>query len=307
MSHVLAKFVWFNGEIVPWEKATVHVLTHALQYGTGVFEGIRAYAVKNEVHVFRLREHIKRMIDSAKIYDFDLRYNAEELCNAVVELIRRNDFHSSLYIRPIAFKGVGGISLDARAIPMSVSIIAFPFEKYFAGSKPGLDICVSSWRRVGDHAVPAIAKACGHYITAALARMEAAQFGFDEALFLDGSGNVSEGTGENVFIVKDGVVSTPPLSSNILKGITRDTITNLIRDLSIRFVERNIVRGELYTCDEAFFVGSAAEVSPILSIDRRPVGTGKPGAVTIQLRDEYERLVKGANPKYLEYLTPVYG
>ena len=302
-----AKYVWLNGEIVPWEKATVHVFTHALHYGTGVFEGIRAYSVGDEVLVFRLKDHLKRMAESAKIYTFELPYSEEELCDATLRLIEKNDFHSSLYIRPIAFKGVGGINLDARAIPTSVSIIAFPYEKYFNESKLGLDVCVSSWRRVGEPAVPAMAKACGHYINSVLARTEAAQAGFDEALFLDVNGNVSEGTGENIFIVKDGLISTPTAASDILNGITRQTVINLIHDFAIPFAERSIRRAELYTCDEAFFTGTAAEVAPILSIDRKPVGNGKQGQITIRLRDEYERIVTGTGEKYHEYLTSVYG
>jgi branched-chain amino acid aminotransferase len=302
-----AKFVWLNGEIVPWHKATVHVFTHALHYGTGVFEGIRAYNVGDEILVFRLRDHIRRMADSAKIYSFDLPYTEEEICDAVLELIEKNDFHSSLYIRPIAFKGVGGINLDARATPTSVSIIALPYEKYFDGNKPGLDVCVSTWRRVGEPAVPAMAKACGHYINSVLARTEAAQAGFDEALFLDDNGNVSEGTGENIFIVRDGLISTPTSASDILNGITRETVISLIKDYDMPLVERSIVRAELYTCQEAFFTGTAAEVAPILSIDRKSVGTGKPGRITLQLREEYERVVTGANEKYVKYLTAVYG
>jgi branched-chain amino acid aminotransferase len=302
-----AKYVWLNGEIVPWEKATVHVFTHALHYGTGVFEGIRAYSVGDEVLVFRLKDHLKRMAESAKIYTFELPYSEEELYDAVLRLIEKNDFHSSLYIRPIAFKGVGGISLDARATPTSVSIIAFPYEKYFDESKLGLDVCVSSWRRLGEPAVPAMAKACGHYINSVLARTEAAEAGFDEALFLDGNGNVSEGTGENIFIVKDGLVSTPTSASDILIGITRQTVIGLIHDLGMSFVERSIRRAELYTCDEAFFTGTAAEVAPIIGIDRKPVGSGKPGEITIRLRNEFERVVTGASEKYRKYLTGVYG
>lgn len=302
-----AKYVWMNGEIVAWDKATVHVFAHALHYGSGVFEGIRAYRVGEEVLVFRLKDHIRRMADSAKIYSFDLPYSEEEICNAVLELIEKNDFHSSLYIRPIAFKGVGDISLDARAIPTSVSIIAIPYEKYFDKSKPGLNVCVSTWRRVGEPAVPAMAKACGHYINSVLARTEAGQAGFDEALFLDDRGNVSEGTGENVFIVRDGLISTPISTSNILWGITRDTVISLIKDQDMPLTERPVARAELYTCQEAFFTGTAVEVTPIVSIDRKPVGTGKPGQITLRLRDEYERLVTGNNEKYLKYLTPVYG
>ena len=302
-----AKYVWLDGEIVPWEKATVHVFTHALHYGTGVFEGIRAYGVGEDVLVFRLKDHLKRMAESAKIYTFELPYSQEELQDAVLQLIEKNDFHSSLYIRPIAFKGVGGISLDARATPTSVSIITFPYEKYFDETKMGLDICVSTWRRVGEPAVPAMAKACGHYINSVLARTEAGQAGFDEALFLDANGNVSEGTGENIFIVKDGLISTPTFASDILNGITRRTIISLIHDLNLRLEERTVRRAELYTCDEAFFTGTAAEVAPIISIDRKKVGNGKEGQVTSRLRGEYERIVTGTNEKYRKYLTSVYG
>jgi len=302
-----AKFVWLDGEILPWEKATIHVFTHALHYGSGVFEGIRAYSVGDELLVFRLKDHLKRLEESAKIYTFELPYTQMELHDAVLQLIEKNDFHSSLYIRPIAFKGVGGINLDARATPTSVSIIAFPYEKYFDENKRGLDICVSSWRRVGEPAVPAMAKACGHYINSVLARTEAGQAGFDEALFLDSSGNVSEGTGENIFIVKDDVISTPTYSSDILNGITRQTVISLIHDLDMPLTERLIRRAELYTCDEAFFTGTAAEVAPILSIDRKTVGNGRQGRITVRLRDEYERVVTGTNEKYHKYLTSVYG
>jgi branched-chain amino acid aminotransferase len=302
-----AKFVWLDGEVLPWEKATVHVFTHALHYGTGVFEGIRAYKVENdEVLVFRLRDHIKRMMESAKIYNFDMPYSEDEICDAVLELITKNEFHSSLYIRPIAFKGVGGINLDARATPTSLSIIAFPYQKYFDEAKPGLDVCVSTWRRLGEPSVPAMAKACGHYINSVLARTEAAEAGFDEALFLDSDGNVSEGTGENIFIVKNGIISTPGTSSDILYGITRDTVINLINDNQMSFRERPLARAELYTCDEAFFTGTAAEVAPILSIDRKKIANGRPGEISLQLAKEYERIVTGGNQKYRKYLTPVY-
>jgi branched-chain amino acid aminotransferase len=307
MLKVPARFVWLDGEIVPWEKATVHVFTHGLHYGTGVFEGIRAYKVGEEVLVFRLADHIRRMSESAKIYSLDLPYSEEEICNAVLQLIEKNDFHSSLYIRPIAFKGLGGISLNARATPTSVSIIAFPYENYFDKNKAGLDICVSTWRRLGEPAVPAMAKACGHYVNSVLARTEAADGGFDEALFLDVNGDVSEGTGENVFIVKKGLISTPSSASDILSGITRETVIDLIKDCEMPVAERTIARAELYSCEEAFFTGTAAEVAPILSIDRKPVGMGRPGQTTVRLRKEFERVVTGANEKYAKYLTPVHG
>ena len=302
-----AKYVWLDGEVVSWEKATVHVFTHALHYGTGVFEGIRAYSVEDDVLIFRLKDHVERMMGSAKLYSFDLPYTGNEICDAIIGLIAKNDFHSSLYIRPIAFKGVGGISLDARATPTSVSILAFPYEKYFNHEKLGLDINVSSWRRISEPAVPGMAKASGHYINSVLARTESAEAGFDEALFLDNAGKVCEGTGENIFIVKEDQIATPGFSSGILNGITRKTVIDLIRDLGMSFTEREIARAELYTCDEAFFTGTAAEVAPILSIDRKPIGNGKPGEITSKLKTEYERVVTGLNSKYLRYLTPVYG
>lgn len=295
-----------NGEIVAWDKATVHVFTHALHYGTGVFEGIRAYKAGDDVLIFRLDDHIRRMFDSAKIYGYNMPYDKEAIRDAVLELIRKNRFHSSLYIRPIAFKGLGALSLDARATPTSVSIIVLPFEKYFDTRKTGVDVCVSTWRRLGDPAVPAMAKACGHYINSVLARTEAAEAGFDEALFLDDDGYVCEGTGENIFIVRDGRISTPTIASNILKGITRETIISLIKDRNMDFSERSIARGELYTCEEAFFTGTAAEVAPILSIDRKPIGKSEPGPRTMELQREYAKLVTGMNAKYKEYLTAVY-
>lgn len=308
MFKALAKFVWLDGEIVPWEKATIHVFTHALHYGSGVFEGIRAYKVDDgEVFVFRLRDHIRRMAESAKIYNFAMPYSEDEICEAVVDLITKNEFHSSLYIRPIAFKGVGGISLDARTAPTSLSIIAFPYQKYFDETKLGLDVCVSTWRRLGEPAVPAMAKACGHYVNSVLARTEAGEGGFDEALFLDSNGDVSEGTGENIFIVKDGLISTPGATSDILHGITRDTVINLINDNRLSLRERPLARAELYTCDEAFFTGTAAEVAPIISIDRKKIGDGRLGRISRLLAGEYERVVTGSNQKYHKYLTPVYG
>ena len=305
MFEVAAEYVWMDGEFVPWDKATVHVFTHALHYGSGVFEGIRAYKAGGDVLVFRLDDHIRRLFDSAKIYGFDMPYNMQAIHDAVLELIRKNQFHSSLYIRPIVFKGVAGISLDARSIPTSVSIIAFPYEKYFDSTKQGLDICVSTWRRLGEPAVPAIAKACGHYVNSVLARTEAAEAGFDEALFLDNEGNVSEGTGENIFMVRDKRIFTPTVASNILNGITRQTIIDIINDRNMAFSERSMARAELYACEEAFFTGTAAEVAPILSVDRRPIGN-QPGPVTMELQREYAKVVTGANAKYSKYLASVY-
>lgn len=304
MTVVKQRFVWMNGEFVEWDRASVPVLSHALHYGTAVFEGIRAYRTGEGLSIFRLKEHIHRLKVSAHAYMLDLPYSESELCEAAVSLAAKNEMHDDAYIRPIAFKAVGGINLDFRKVPTWVAVIAFPYDKYF--EKEGLDVCVSSWRRMGEPSVPAMAKASGHYINAVLARVEAAQNGFDEAVFLDHRGFVAEGSGENIFIVRNGALHTPPVSAGILEGITRDSVCTIVRDHGIELHERDISRSELYWCDEAFFTGTAAEVSPIVSIDRRTIGDGKAGPLTRKMRTLYSDVVSGENKQYRHWLTPVY-
>jgi branched-chain amino acid aminotransferase len=295
-----------DGEFLKSNDARVSVLSHALHYGTGVFEGIRAYHRSDNVYVFRLKEHMERLKDSAKIYFMDLKNSVEDLCSATVESIARNEMRCQTYIRPIVFKGFGGIDLNPTKAPTHVAICPFKFESYFENQKSGLDICVSSWRRISDVSTPPMAKACGHYLNSVVAKVEANLNGYDEAILLDSNGFVSEGTGENIFVVEDGKLVTPPLSASILNGVTRDTVMKLASEMCLQVVERNIARAELYTCDEAFFTGTAVEIMPILSIDRRQIGDGKMGALTGRIKAFYNKVIEGNVEKYNSWLTPVY-
>jgi branched-chain amino acid aminotransferase len=304
MSKKEPEFVWMNGEFIDWERANVPILSHALHYGTAVFEGIRAYETSDGLSIFRLKEHMRRLKDSAHAYMMALPYSETDLCEATTALLAKNEMRDSTYIRPIAFKAVGGINLDFREVPTWVAIVAFPFDGYF--EKEGLHVCVSSWRRTGEPSVLSLAKASGHYINSVLAKVEAAQNGFDEAIFLDHRGFVSEGSGENIFIVKKETIHTPPLSAAILEGITRDTLCTIAHDHGLKLQERDIVRGELYTCDEAFFAGTATGVLPILSVDRRTIGGGRTGPVTQRMQRLYSDAVCGNEESYCHWLTPVY-
>jgi len=301
-----AEIFWMDGEFVRSSDAKVSVLSHALHYGTGVFEGIRAYHRLDNVYIFRLKEHMERLKDSATIYFMDLKYSVEDLCSATVELIARNEMLCQTYIRPIVFRGFGGIGLDPMKAPTHVAICPFKFESYFENQKSGLDVCVSSWRRISDVSTPPMAKACGHYLNSVVARVEAKLNGYDEAILLDTNGFVSEGTGENIFIVKDGKLATPPLSASILNGVTRDTVISLASEMRVVLVERNIARAELYTCDEAFFTGTAVEIMPIFSIDRRQIGDGKMGTLTAGIKALFNKVIEGRVEKYNSWLTPVY-
>ncbi|WP_455363662.1 branched-chain amino acid transaminase [[Eubacterium] cellulosolvens] len=304
MSIEKQRYVWMNGEFVEWDSANVPILTHGLNYGTGVFEGIRAYKTDGGLSVFRLKEHIHRLKNSAHAYRIDLPYTESDLCQATTDLLAKNEIRDSAYIRPIVFKGAAGIGLDFRQVPTWVAIVAFPYNKYF--EKEGLDVCVSSWRKTAEPSVPSMAKASGHYINAALARVEAGENGFDETIFLDHRGFVSEGSGENIFIVRDEALYTPPLSAGILEGVTRDSVRIIAGDTHLKFQERDIARSELYSCDEAFFTGTAVEICPILSIDRRKIGDGLPGPLTRRIRELYSEIVSGKNKRYDHWLTSVY-
>jgi branched-chain amino acid aminotransferase len=304
MSMKNPKFVWMNGEFIDWEKANVPILSHALHYGTAVFEGIRAYRTTDGLAVFRLKEHMRRLMASAHAYRMPLPYSESDLCEATTALLAKNEMDDPAYIRPIAFKAVGGISLDFRQAPIWVAVVAFPYDKYF--EKDGLHVCVSSWRRTMEPSVLSLAKASGHYINSVLAKVDAAENGFDEAILLDQRGFVSEGTGENVFVVKKNTLYTPPLSAGILEGITRDTVLTMAHDHGLKPVERDILRSELYTCDEAFLTGTAVEIMPILSIDKRVVGQGQLGPVTRQMQGLYSKVVRGDDERYSHWLTPIH-
>jgi branched-chain amino acid aminotransferase len=296
-----AELIWHNGEFVPWRDAKVHVLSHGLHYGTGVFEGIRCYETERGPAVFRHPEHLERLAKSAELYYFDLPYSAEELRGATHELISRNGLRSC-YIRPLAFRGYGEMGLYAKSAPIEVVIAVWPWGAYLGeeGKRNGIRTKVSSWRTIsGDSLIPH-AKASGQYLNSILAKTESANAGYDEAILLDQHGCVSEGSGENVFVVRDGVLCTPGHTSAILDGITRASVIQIALDLGYRVEERDIARAELYLADEVFLTGTAAELVPVRSVDDHELG--KPGEVTRVIQAKFEDALHGRAEEYLEWL-----
>lgn len=298
-------FVWFDGQYLKWEEAKVPIFVHALHYGTAVFEGIRAYPSDENLYVFRLKEHMERLHKSANVYSFTTKFSAEELCKATVELIRKNGIRESCYIRPLTFVGLHGIDLNiTKNSPTHTTIIIFPFAKYFKGD--GISACISSWRRIDDESMPPMAKASGNYLNSVLATQECRRNGYDESILLDRNGCVSEASGENIFVVRNGKLHTPQLSDSILEGITRNTAITIARELGYDVVERPISRTELYLADEIFLTGTAAEIIAITKIDGNIVGNGREGTITRSIRENYERIVIGNSEKFMGWLTPTW-
>lgn len=301
--------IWHNGQLIPWEKAQIHVMSHVVHYGSSVFEGIRCYtqsACGQEpagAGVFRLAEHMQRLIHSAKIYRMPLPYSLEQLNQAVVELIEANGV-APCYIRPIAFRGYGEIGVNPLNSPVEVYIANFPWGKYVAGHS-GADVCISSWNRLAPNTMPSLAKAGANYMNSQLIRMEADINGYVEGIALDTNGYLSEGSGENLFLVRNGTLYTSPLANSVLNGITRDSILVLARQLGIPIVEQPLPRELLYICDEAFFTGTAAEVTHLRSVDRILVGDGSMGPITTALHKAFFDIVSGAAPDTYNWLTPV--
>jgi len=300
------RWIWMNGELVEFEKATVHVLTHALHYGSGLFEGIRCYKTRQGSAVFRLPEHLKRLENSCKVYRMEIPYTREQLTQAVFDAIIGNEFEAC-YIRPIIFRGFGSPGINPLPLPVDVVVAVWPWGKYLGdeAAERGVDVQVSSWRRFSPASSPAVAKATANYLNSQLVKVEALTNGYVEGIALDHSGNVSEGSGENLFMVADGRLLTPNMASSILPGITRDAIITLARDMGIEVKEVNMPRGMLYTCDELFFTGTAAEVTPIRSVDRITVGEGHPGPITQRLMGEFNGIVRGEIEDRHGWLTPV--
>ncbi|MXZ07596.1 MAG: branched-chain amino acid transaminase [Acidimicrobiia bacterium] len=298
----VAKYVWLDGELVAWEDATVHVLTHALHYGTGVFEGIRAYEAVGGTAGFRLTDHMKRLAKSAKSYHMEIPYTVTEMVDAAKQVVRANEF-SSAYIRPIAFLGLGALGLDPRNAQIQMAIITWQWGAYLGeeGLAKGIRVKTSSWRRFSQDAFPN-AKATGTYINSILAKREAVTDGYDEALMLNSGGNLAEGSGENLFLVRDEVIYTPPLSAGCLEGITRDSIMTLLSDDGYRVEERVISRSDLYCSDELFMTGTAAEVTPVREVDNRPVGSGRVGPVTRRAQEIYADANTGKLDDYTHWL-----
>lgn len=303
---VKSRFAFFRGEIRPIEEAKVSVMTSALNYGTAVFEGIRAFwnEEERELFVFRMPDHYARLLRSARILLIDLPYGVEDLCRITLDLLRREGFREDVYIRPLAFKSSEEIGVRLHNLESDLAIFALPFKAYLP--EGGIRAMVSSWRRVEDNAIPARAKITGAYVNSALAKTEAYLAGFDEAIVLNEDGQVAEGSAENLFLVRDGTLITPPITANILEGITRDTVMALARDLGLPVVERPVDRSELYVAEEVFLTGTAAGLAPVVEIDGRRIGTGKPGPIFGRLRDLYEQVVRGKHRKYRNWCTPVY-
>ncbi|MFO1265432.1 MAG: branched-chain amino acid transaminase [Rubrivivax sp.] len=301
-------YIWFNGKLIPWEKATVHVLAHALHYGSSVFEGVRAYETPKGVAIFRLREHTQRLFDSAKIHRIALPFQPEQINEACRQTVAANGLKHGAYIRPIAFRGYGEIGVAPKIDPpVEVAIAAWEWGKYLGkeSEEAGVDVCISSWQRVAPNTIPALAKAGGNYLSSQLISQEAKRLGFAEGIGLAPDGTVSEGAGENLFMVKDGVLYTPALAHSVLGGITRDTVMRLARERGIEIREMSIPREMLYIADELFFTGTAVEVTPIRSVDRLTIGAGRRGPVTETLQKAFFGLFTGATPDkwgWLDYV-----
>lgn len=288
------KWIWFNGEMVPWEKATVHVMTYALHMGASIFEGIRSYPTPDGPAVFRLREHVRRLGDSARIYRMDLPFDEATVIEACRDVIRRNGL-TGAYLRPLAWLGVGELGTNPIGHPVEMMVGAFEWAAYLGeeGLEKGVDVCVSSWRRVAPSTIPSMAKAGGTYLSSQLISREAKTNGYAEGIGLDMNGYLGEGSAENLFVIRDGVVYTPPVTSAILPGITRDSVITIARDLGYEVREQVLPREILYVADELFFTGTAAEVVPIRSVDRLTVGDGARGPITAEIQRRFFAIVRG--------------
>ena len=305
MTLPISKYVWFDKKYVLTEKAKVPITTHAIHYGTSIFEGIRAYWNGKNLHVFRLDEHVKRFRRSGQFYNISLNYSDKVISDAIIGICKKNNIKKSCYIRPFYFVGDYGINLHVtEKAPTNVAIFTFPFGDLF--NKNGITAGVVSWRKFSDASTPTQAKMGGNYLNSIIATQEAKRNGFDEAILLDHNGNVSEAPGENIFIVRDGQLLTPSLASSALEGITRDAIIKIAKDLDIDFVERDIARSELIISEEIFLTGTAAEITPIISMDSKKIGNGKPGDITKKMMQEYTDIVMNKNNDYVQWLTSVY-
>lgn len=310
MSINASEFIWHNGSLVPWKDATVHVLSHALHYGSSVFEGIRVYETNKGASFFRLRDHTRRLYDSAKIYRMEIPFSQDQLNDACHLCIDANGLHKGAYVRPIVFRGYGGLSVTASEdTPNEVSIAAFEWGAYLGSEalEQGVDVCVSSWNRVAPNTIPAAAKAGGTYLSSQLIAMEAQRLGFAEGIGLTVDGMVSEGSGENLFFVRDDRIITPPLAASILGGITRDTVVKLATDLGMTVQEQPVPREMLYICDELFMTGTAVEITPVKSVDGIAVGTGSRGPVTKAIQDAFFGLFSGSTADKYGWLEAVQG
>jgi len=306
MSKQLCEKIWRNGEFINWADATVHICTHAIHYGSAVFEGIRAYDLGGRPGVFRLKDHIRRLYDSAKIYRMEIRFSQDEVIKACLEAVRVNKF-KACYLRPIVYRDFGPMGVNPIKNPVSLDIITWDWGKYLGDEalEKGVDMMISSWQRNATNTTPSIAKCASNYASGALIKMEALANGYSEGIALDVNGMLSEGSGENIFVVRDGVLNTPGIGHSILGGITRDTVMRLARDMGITVIERTISRAELYTADEVFACGTAAEITPIRSLDKITIGAGARGPVTTRIQKAYLDLVTGKSEDKWGFIAKV--
>lgn len=305
MKSFSAKFAWFDGKFVRADEAKVPIMTHAIHYGTSVFEGLRGYWNSKNLNIFRLDDHIKRFRNSGKVYSISLRFTDKEISNAIIQLCKKNKVKQSCYIRPFYFVGEYGINLNVtEKAPTHVAIVMLQFGDLF--NKNGIRAAISSWRRIHDTSTPILAKMGGNYLNSILATQEIKRNGYDEAIMLDQLGNVSEAPGENIFLVRNGKMITPPATSSALEGITKESVIKIAGDIGHEVTEREITRTELYLSEEIFLTGTAAEITPIISVDDKKIGTGKIGRMTNQIRTVYSDIVMGRNRKYSHWITVVY-
>ncbi|MGB9721604.1 MAG: branched-chain amino acid transaminase [bacterium] len=301
-----SEYIWMDGNFVKWDEAKIHILSHVIHYGTGVFEGLRCYDTQKGSVIFRLKEHTERLFNSAKIYRMEIPFTRDQINNVVIELIKKNGLKSA-YIRPIAYRGYNELGVNPFPCPVSVAIATLQWGKYLGADalENGIDVMVSSWNRMAPNTFPAMAKCSANYMNSQLIKMEAIAYGFVEGIALDNTGYVSEGSGENIFAIKNGIVYTPPLHACILPGITRDTVIQLCKDLGIPLIQEMLNREFLYLADEVFFTGSAAEVTPIRSIDKITIGEGKAGPITKKLQKYFFDIIEGRIEDKHGWLTKV--
>ncbi len=298
--------IWHNGKFIPWEDARIHVLSHVVNYGSSLFEGIRCYDTPSGAAIFRLKEHTDRLFNSCKIYRIEVPFSRGQVMEAMLELVRINH-NGACYLRPIVLRGLGDMGVHAGNCPVEVYIATWEWGKYLGKDAldAGVDVCISSWTRFAPNTLPAMAKSSANYMNSQLIRMEAIANGYAEGIALDVSGYVSEGSGQNLFVVKDGMLYTPPIGSSVLPGITRDTVIRLARDLDLPVAEQAIAREALYICDELFFCGTAAEITPIRSVDKITVGAGKRGPVTRALQEAFFGVIEGRTEDRHGWLSPI--
>ncbi|HWF39489.1 MAG TPA: branched-chain amino acid transaminase [Candidatus Acidoferrales bacterium] len=306
MSVAKTEKIWHNGKFISWDDAKIHVMCHVVNYGSGVFEGVRCYHTEQGPAIFRLREHMQRLLNSAHIYRMDPSFSLDDLCKGALDLVQANKLEAC-YVRPIVFRGYGDVGVDPMGCPVEVYMACWEWGKYLGDEaiKSGIDVCVSSWNRPAPNTLPQMAKAVANYMNSQLIRMEAKANGYAEGIALDVNGHVSEGSGENIFVVSHGVVAMPPFANSALPGITRDSVITICRDLGIPVVEQTIPREALYIADEVFFSGTAAEITPVRTVDRIKVGAGSRGPVTKRIQEEFFALVTGKKPDRHNWLSPV--